>query len=218
MNHPFNPDTLLVSLGTPEERVDRAVAAIRAGGGVIVVDDYDRENEGDIIFPADTITAEQMALLIRHCSGIVCLILPKAHAERLELPPMVAHNTSRYGTGFTVTIEAREGVSTGVSAADRATTIRTAASDACRPDDLARPGHVFPIIANPGGLAARRGHSEATIELMVRAGRKPAGVLCEVTKPDGTMARLPELIALARQLGFPLVSIEDLLAVGTGTA
>ncbi|WP_247877016.1 3,4-dihydroxy-2-butanone-4-phosphate synthase [Azospirillum brasilense] len=189
----------------------RAVEAIRQGGGVVVVDDEDRENEGDVIYAAETITAEQMALLIREGSGIVCLILTDADARRLDLPPMVGSNTARFGTAFTVSIEAREGVTTGVSAADRVTTIRTAIADGCRPEDLARPGHVFPIRAHAGGLAARRGHTEATIELTTLAGRRPAGVLCEVMNPDGTMARLPELVAFAERQGMPVVTIEDLV-------
>ncbi|MCG5240695.1 3,4-dihydroxy-2-butanone-4-phosphate synthase [Azospirillum doebereinerae] len=208
-----NQDSLLARFGTPDERVARAVDSIRQGGGVVVVDDEDRENEGDIIYPADGITVEQMALLIRACSGIVCLILTDERTKRLELAPMAASNSSRFGTAFTVSIEARDGVTTGVSAADRVTTIRTAIADDCRPEELSRPGHVFPIRAHPGGLAVRRGHSEATIELMRRAGRKPAGVLCEVMNPDGTMARLPELVAFALEHGMPVVSIEDLSAV-----
>ncbi|WP_454018917.1 3,4-dihydroxy-2-butanone-4-phosphate synthase [Azospirillum sp. Marseille-Q6669] len=202
---------LLDRFGTAEERVVRAVEAIRKGGGVVVVDDEDRENEGDVIYAAETITAEQMALLIREGSGIVCLILTDADARRLDLPPMVGSNTARFGTAFTVSIEAREGVTTGVSAADRVTTIRTAIADGCRPEDLARPGHVFPIRAHAGGLAARRGHTEATIELTTLAGRRPAGVLCEVMNPDGTMARLPELVAFAERHGMPVVTIEDLV-------
>ncbi|MBP2227210.1 3,4-dihydroxy 2-butanone 4-phosphate synthase [Azospirillum agricola] len=205
-------NSLLARFGTAAERIDRALDALREGQGVIVVDDEDRENEGDIVYAAETITAAQMNFLIRTCTGIVCLILPAEHLRRLELPPMVESNSSRFGTGFTVSIEAREGVSTGVSAADRVTTIRAAIADDCRPDDLARPGHVFPIRAHPGGLAARRGHSEATIELMRRAGRKPAGVLCEVMNPDGSMARLPELVAFAETHGMPIVTIEDLVA------
>ncbi|AWJ83575.1 3,4-dihydroxy-2-butanone-4-phosphate synthase [Azospirillum sp. TSH58] len=202
---------LLDRFGTAGERVIRAVEAIRQGGGVVVVDDEDRENEGDVIYAAETITAEQMALLIREGSGIVCLILTDADARRLDLPPMVGSNTARFGTAFTVSIEAREGVTTGVSAADRVTTIHTAIADGCRPEDLARPGHVFPIRAHAGGLAARRGHTEATIELTTLAGRRPAGVLCEVMNPDGTMARLPELVAFAERHGMPVVTIEDLV-------
>lgn len=208
------PENLLSPFGSPGERVQRAVAAIRNGEGVIVVDDEDRENEGDIIYAAESITVEQMNVLIRSCSGIVCLVLTAEHARQLDLPPMVPSNTSRFGTAFTVSIEARRGVTTGVSAADRVTTIRTAVTDGCHPTALARPGHVFPLVARPGGLAMRRGHTEATIELMVRAGRKPAGVLCEVMNPDGTMARLPDLVAFAQTHGFPVVTIEDLITCG----
>ncbi|TWB82845.1 3,4-dihydroxy-2-butanone 4-phosphate synthase [Nitrospirillum amazonense] len=210
---PAHDDDLLSRFGDAETRVARAVAAIQAGQGVIVVDDADRENEGDIIYAADSLTVEQMALLIRDCSGIVCLVLTDEHARVLELPPMVGANSSRYGTAFTVSIEAKTGVTTGVSAADRVTTIRTAIADGAQPEDLARPGHVFPLRAHPGGLAARRGHTEATIDLVRRAGRIPAGVLCEVMKPDGSMARLPDLVAYAETQGMPLVSIEDLVAV-----
>ncbi|MBP2292471.1 3,4-dihydroxy-2-butanone-4-phosphate synthase [Azospirillum rugosum] len=213
MNQIIASTNLLDRFGTAEERVSRAVEAIRRGGGVVVVDDEDRENEGDVIYAAETITTDQMALLIREGSGIVCLILPDEHLRRLDLPPMVGSNTARFGTAFTVSIEAREGVSTGVSAADRVTTIRTAIADGCTPDDLARPGHVFPIRAHAGGLAARRGHTEATIELTTLAGLKPAGVLCEVMNPDGTMARLPELVAFAERHGMPMVSIADLVEV-----
>ncbi|MDR3518351.1 MAG: 3,4-dihydroxy-2-butanone-4-phosphate synthase [Azospirillaceae bacterium] len=196
----------------PATRVGRALEQIRAGGGVIVVDDDDRENEGDLIFPAHAMTVAQMALMIRECTGIVCLVLPDDRLRALQLPPMVSSNTSRYGTAFTVTIEAREGVTTGVSAADRLTTIRTAIAETCRPDDLNRPGHVFPLRAHPGGLTARRGHTEATLALMELAGQPPAGVLCEVTNPDGTMARLPELDVFSARHGFPIVTIEDLVA------
>ena len=177
MNQFVSTTSLLAPFGDAPLRVARAVDAVRRGGGVIVVDDEERENEGDVIFAAQSITAEQMAMMIREGSGIVCLILSEERARRLDLPPMVERNSSRFGTAFTVSIEARDGVTTGVSAADRVTTIRRAVADDCRPDDLARPGHVFPVRAHPGGLAARRGHSEATLDLMNRAGCKPAGVL-----------------------------------------
>jgi 3,4-dihydroxy 2-butanone 4-phosphate synthase len=212
MNQIVTPESLLAPFGSPAERVARALASLSRGGGVIVVDDDDRENEGDIIFPAEALTPEQTNLMIRTGSGIVCLVLTDADADRLRLPPMVADNTSRHGTAFTVTIEAKKGVSTGVSAADRATTIRTAVAEGTTADDLARPGHVFPLRAHPGGLAARRGHTEATLELVRRAGFKPAGVLCEVMNPDGTMARLPDLIPFAEIHGLPIVTIDDLLA------
>lgn len=214
MNQIDHNDHPLSRFGTAAERTELAIQAIREGRGVIVVDDENRENEGDIIYAADSITTEQMNVLIRTCTGIVCLILTADQIDRLALPPMVDSNSSRFGTAFTVSIEARDGVTTGVSAADRVTTIRAAIADGARPDDLARPGRVFPIRAHPGGLAARRGHSEATIDLIRRAGRKPAGVLCEVMNPDGSMARLPELVVFAQAHGMPIVSIDDLVAHG----
>ncbi|HAT22923.1 MAG TPA: 3,4-dihydroxy-2-butanone-4-phosphate synthase, partial [Pantoea septica] len=178
--------TLLSEFGTPEQRVERAVAALREGRGVMVLDDEDRENEGDMIFAAETMTVEQMALTIRHGSGIVCLCLTEERRQQLDLPMMVETNTSAYGTGFTVTIEAAEGVTTGVSAQDRITTIRAAIADNAKPSDLNRPGHVFPLRARDGGVLTRGGHTEATIDLVTLAGFKPAGVLCELTNDDGT--------------------------------
>ncbi len=204
--------TLLSPFGTPDERVERALAALRAGRGVLVVDDEDRENEGDLFFAAQTLTEDQMAMLIRECSGIVCLCLTPEHVHRLDLPMMVAHNTSAYGTGFTVSIEAARGVSTGVSAADRTATVRAAVAPGAGPGDLRRPGHVFPLCARPGGVLERRGHTEANVDLMRLAGLEPCGVLCELTNPDGTMARLPEIAAFARRHGMPLVSVEDVAA------
>ena len=204
--------TLLSPFGAPAKRVEQALAALRKGRGVLVTDDEDRENEGDLIFAAATLTEAQMALLIRECSGIVCLCLPDDTVRRLQLPMMVGDNTSRNGTAFTVSIEAREGVTTGVSAADRVTTIRTAINEECRPEDLARPGHVFPLRAQPGGVFSRRGHTEGTVDLMRLAGLAPAGVLCELTNIDGTMARLPEIVAFAERHGMPVLSIEDLAA------
>lgn len=212
MNQNDKTALTLADFGTAELRVERAAAQIRAGGGVIVVDDEDRENEGDIIYAAETISPQQMNLLIRAGSGIVCLVLTEERTRILDLPPMVTQNTGRYGTPFTVSIEAKEGVTTGVSAADRVTTIRTAIADDCQPSDLARPGHVFPLRAHPAGVLGRRGHTEGTIELMRLAGRKPAGVLCEVMNEDGTMARLPELLEFARLHAMPVVTIEDLVA------
>jgi 3,4-dihydroxy 2-butanone 4-phosphate synthase len=211
MNQISTEINLLSRFGSSSQRVTRAIAQIKSGGGVIVVDDEDRENEGDIIYPAETITPVQMSLLIRECSGIVCLVLTDERLKALDLPPMVEDNTSHYGTAFTVTIEAKEGVTTGVSAADRVTTIRTAIADHSGPSDLSRPGHVFPLRAHPGGLSARRGHTEATLELMVLSGLKPAGVLCELMNPDGTMSRLPQLVDFAHRHQMPVVSIEDLV-------
>ncbi|MCW0312352.1 3,4-dihydroxy-2-butanone 4-phosphate synthase [Pantoea ananatis] len=204
--------TLLSEFGTPKQRVERAIATLREGRGVMVLDDEDRENEGDMIFAAETMTVEQMALTIRHGSGIVCLCLTEERRQQLALPMMVDNNTSAYGTGFTVTIEAAKGVTTGVSAQDRITTIRTAIADDAKPEDLNRPGHVFPLRAHDGGVLTRGGHTEATIDLVTLAGFKPAGVLCELTNDDGSMAHAPEVILFAKQHAMPVVTIEDLIA------
>lgn len=208
--------SLLDRFGNPRTRVERALESLRQGGGVLVVDDEDRENEGDLIYPAGSVTPEQMALLIRECSGIVCLCLTDERADRLDLPPMVAHNTSRNKTAFTVTIEAAEGVSTGVSAADRVRTVRAAVAEDARPEHLHRPGHVFPLRARPGGVLERPGHTEATVDLMRLAGHAPAGVLCELTNRDGSMARLPEIAAFAEEQGLPLLAVADLVAYRRG--
>nr|WP_113869735.1 3,4-dihydroxy-2-butanone-4-phosphate synthase [Brenneria salicis]NMN92626.1 3,4-dihydroxy 2-butanone 4-phosphate synthase [Brenneria salicis ATCC 15712 = DSM 30166]RBP57115.1 3,4-dihydroxy-2-butanone 4-phosphate synthase [Brenneria salicis ATCC 15712 = DSM 30166]RLM27887.1 3,4-dihydroxy-2-butanone-4-phosphate synthase [Brenneria salicis ATCC 15712 = DSM 30166] len=204
--------TLLSEFGNPTERVERALGALRQGRGVLVLDDEDRENEGDLIFAAENMTVEQMALTIRHGSGIVCLCLTDAHRQRLELPMMVEHNSSAYQTGFTISIEAAKGVTTGVSAADRITTIRTAIADDAKPSDLNHPGHVFPLRAQPGGVLTRGGHTEASVDLAMLAGLKPAGVLCELTNDDGSMAHAPEVVAFARQHHMPVLTIEDLVA------
>ncbi|AJR05933.1 3,4-dihydroxy-2-butanone-4-phosphate synthase [Photobacterium gaetbulicola] len=204
--------SLLAPYGSAFERVEAGLEAIRQGRGVLVVDDEDRENEGDIIFAAETLTSEQMALMIRECSGIVCLCLTDERVKQLDLPMMVENNTSANQTGFTVTIEAAKGVTTGVSAADRVTTIKAAIADNAVPADLSRPGHVFPLKANPEGVLARRGHTEATVDLMRLSGMKPYGVLCELTNPDGTMARLPEVIEFGKLHNMPVLTIEDLAA------
>ncbi len=193
-----------------QREVEAALSAMRRGQGVLVVDDLDRENEGDLVFPAQTLTREQMALLIRACSGIVCLCLTAEVAHDLELPPMVADNQSPYGTAFTVSIEAARGVTTGVSAADRLATVRAATAPGARPWDLRRPGHVFPLIARRGGVLERRGHTEATVDLARLAGFPPAGVLCELTNEDGSMARLPEIRAFALTHDLPVVSVAAL--------
>ncbi|MGM9572122.1 MAG: 3,4-dihydroxy-2-butanone-4-phosphate synthase [bacterium] len=193
-----------------EERVEKAVAAIKQGKGILLVDDADRENEGDIIFAAEKMTVKDMALMIRECSGIVCLCLTPEMAENLELPLMVKDNTSKYGTAFTITIEAKEGVTTGVSAADRITTIQAAIKDGAKPEDLSHPGHVFPLIAKAGGVLERGGHTEGSVDLARLAGCKPAGVLCELTNEDGTMAKMPEITAFAKKHGMTVVSIEDI--------
>ncbi len=197
---------------TAEERVLNAINAFKSGNGVLVLDDEDRENEGDLIFPAETITKEQMAQLIRYGSGIVCLCITDERCRQLDLPPMVEHNNSVNRTAFTVTIEAAKGVSTGVSAADRVTTIQTAIADNAVPADLHRPGHVFPLRAANDGVLTRRGHTEASVDLARLAGFKPAGVICEITNDDGTMARAPEIVAFAQKSGYSVLTIEDLVA------
>ncbi|RJL46369.1 3,4-dihydroxy-2-butanone-4-phosphate synthase [Pectobacterium carotovorum] len=209
--------TLLSEFGNPTERVERALDALRHGCGVLVLDDEDRENEGDMIFSAENMTVEQMALTIRHGSGIVCLCLTEERRQQLELPMMVEKNSSHYQTAFTVTIEAAEGVTTGVSAADRLTTIRAAIADNAKPSDLNRPGHVFPLRAQPGGVLTRGGHTEATVDLMTLAGLKPSGVLCELTNDDGSMAHAPEVIEFAKQHDMPVLTIEDLVAYRIAT-
>jgi 3,4-dihydroxy 2-butanone 4-phosphate synthase len=193
-----------------KERVENAIACLKNGKGILVVDDKNRENEGDLIFPAESMTVTDMALMIRHCSGIVCLCLTAERTELLGLPPMVAVNNSQYQTPFTVSIEAKIGVTTGVSAADRLQTVRTAIADQAKPDDLARPGHIFPLKANADGVFGRRGHTEGSIDLMVLAGLRPVAVLCELTNEDGTMSRLPEIAVFAREQDTSVVSIEDI--------
>lgn len=197
--------------GSPAERVESALDAIRAGKGIIITDDEDRENEGDMIFSAEYLTEEQMALLIREGSGIVCLCLTEQMADDLELPLMVQNNTSTYGTGFTITIEAAEGVTTGVSAADRVTTVKAATKDGAKPSDLNHPGHVFPLRAKAGGVLERDGHTEATVDIMRIAGLKATGVLCEITLPNGTMARMPDVIKFSAEHDMPVVTIEDII-------
>lgn len=203
--------TLLSNFGEPAERVERALMSLRGGSGVLVTDDEDRENEGDLIFAAQSINDEQMAMLIRECSGIVCLCLPGEKVASLGLPPMVEDNTSRFGTAFTVSIEAAKGVTTGVSATDRVTTVRAAIADGAVPSDLSHPGHVFPLRARDGGVLERGGHTEATVDLPRLAGLQPYGVLCELTNPNGTMARMPEIVAFAKRYAFPVVTIEDIV-------
>ena len=204
--------SLLDEFGSSAERVAAALEVLRAGRGVCVVDDENRENEGDLIYSAEFLTKEQMALLIRECSGIVCLCLTPEHCARPDLPLMTEHNTNRQGTAFTVSIEAAEGVTTGVSAADRVATIKAAVADDARPEDLLRPGHVFPLMARPGGVLERRGHTEATVDLMRLAGLRPCGVLCELTREDGVMMRLPEVADFARRHGMIVLSVEDIAA------
>ena len=193
-----------------EDRIRLAVDALRTGRGVLLMDDENRENEGDLIFAAEKMTVPQMALMIRECSGIVCLCMPGKMAQRLGLALMVEKNTSRYGTAFTVSIEAASGVTTGVSAADRICTVRTAVCPDAKPGDLNRPGHIFPLIARDNGVLERAGHTEGSVDLMKMANLSPFAVLCELTNVDGSMARLPEIRAFSLKHGFPVVTIADI--------
>ncbi|MDH0342656.1 3,4-dihydroxy-2-butanone-4-phosphate synthase [Chromobacterium haemolyticum] len=198
-----HPDTL-------SQRVETALNALRRGLPVIVPDDHDREDEADLILAADTLSETEMARLIRDCSGIVCLCLTAEHAARLQLPPMTQRNGSRYGTAFTVSIEAAQGVSTGVSAADRVRTIQAAVHPQAQAGDVVSPGHVFPLVAAEGGVQSRRGHTEAAVELARLAGFQPAGVLCELMNPDGSMMRGPQIADYARRHALPILSVAEL--------
>lgn len=209
-------ENLLEQFGDARSRVESAVASLRSGRGVLVVDDENRENEGDLIFAAETLTEEQVAALIRDCSGIICVCITEEKARQLDLPMMVPDNTSRYGTAFTISVDARENVTTGVSAADRLEAVRVVAADDSTRADLAAPGHMFPLVARGNGVLERPGHTEATVDLARLAGFRPCGVLCELTNPDGTMARLPQVAAYAREHALPLVSIRDLAAYRKG--
>lgn len=193
------------------DSVTEAVADIAAGKPVVVVDDTDRENEGDIIFAAEKATPEQLAFMIRHTSGVVCVPMRGADLDRLELPLMVENNEESMRTAYTVTVDARNGVTTGISAADRAHTIRLLADGASEPTDFVRPGHILPLRARSGGVLARRGHTEAAIDLARLAGLRPAGVLAEVVNDDGTMARLPRLREFANEHELKLISVEQLV-------
>ncbi|MFV0267127.1 MAG: 3,4-dihydroxy-2-butanone-4-phosphate synthase [Draconibacterium sp.] len=192
------------------ERVERAIQKLQEGKGILLVDDENRENEGDLIFPAKTMTAKDMALMIRECSGIVCLCLTDEKCQTLGLRPMVETNTSKNQTAFTISIEAKRGVSTGVSAQDRVTTIQTAIADDARAEDLSHPGHVFPLRAQNNGVFDRRGHTEGSVDLVRLAGLGDAAILCELTNIDGTMARLPEVMDFAQKHDTTVATIEDI--------
>jgi 3,4-dihydroxy 2-butanone 4-phosphate synthase/GTP cyclohydrolase II len=194
------------------DSIEQAVADIAAGKAVVVVDDEDRENEGDLIFAAERATPELVAFTMTHCRGLLCVPLEGDALDHLELGQMAAHNTERMQTAFTVSVDAREGITTGISAADRARTIALLADPATTAYDLVRPGHVFPLRAKPGGVLRRPGHTEAAVDLARLAGLRPAGVICEIVQEDGTMARLPELREFAAEHGLALISIADLIA------
>jgi 3,4-dihydroxy 2-butanone 4-phosphate synthase/GTP cyclohydrolase II len=191
--------------------IERAIADIAAGKAVIVVDDEDRENEGDIIFAASKATPELMAFTIRHSSGVICVPMPAEMLDRLEIPLMTPHNKDKLRTAYTISVDAKDGVSTGISAADRAHTARVLADSATEPWEITRPGHVFPLRYRDGGVLVRRGHTEAAVDLAKLAGLTPAGVLVEVVNDDGTMKRAVELREFADEHGLAMISIEDLV-------
>ncbi|WP_137009814.1 3,4-dihydroxy-2-butanone-4-phosphate synthase [Aquitalea aquatilis] len=194
------------------DSVEQAIAAIAAGGFAVVVDDTDRENEGDLIIAAEKITPQQMAFLVRYSSGVVCVALTGERLDQLQLPLMVSSNNESQRTAFTVTVDYLHGTSTGISAADRAATLRALADSRIPASDFARPGHIFPLRYAPGGVLARPGHTEAALDLSRLAGLAPAGVLCEIVNDDGSMARRPDLLRFARQHGLPIITIADLIA------
>lgn len=197
-----------MSLGT----VEQAVEDMRAGRLVVVVDDEDRENEGDLIVAAEKATPEHIAFMVRHGSGIICVPMEAERLEELHLPLMAPHGSDPMGTAFTISVDARAGTTTGISASDRALTVRALIDEKTGPRDLARPGHVFPLRYTPGGVLRRAGHTEAAVDLARLAGLYPAGVLCEVVSEDGTMARLPELQVFAAEHGLTIITIAGLIA------
>ena len=211
MSSLIQPEIFFSALPPFEQRIAQALEDMRQGKPVLVMDDFDRENEADLIVAAETLNAETMARMIRDGSGIVCLTLTNELADHLELPPMVTDNSSQFKTAFTVTIEAAEGVTTGVSAQDRTTTIHAAVKDGAVASDLNRPGHVFPLRARDGGVLTRRGHTEGSVDLARLAGLKPAGVLCEVTNPDGSMASGIQVLSYAQTHNLTLITIEEIV-------
>jgi len=195
----------------PRITIDQAIEDVRNGKMVILVDDEDRENEGDLTIAAEKVTPETINFMAKHGRGLICLSLTPKIVEALGLPPMAENNTSRFQTAFTISIEARHGVTTGISAADRATTILAAIADDAKPADLVRPGHVFPIRARKGGVIVRSGQTEGSVDLARLAGLKPAGVICEIMKEDGTMARMPDLKKFSKNHNIGICTIEDLI-------
>ena len=192
--------------------IENAIAAVRAGQMVIVVDDEGRENEGDLTIAAEKVTPQAINFMAQYGRGVICLAMTPEHLDALEIPLMVAHNSSRFETAFCVSIEARDGTTTGISAADRASTVLAAINPATRPSDLIRPGHIFPLRAKSAGVLARAGQTEAAVDLARLAGLHPSGVICEIMNKDGTMARVPQLTRFAQRHNIPLVAIADLIA------
>src|SRR6202046_3282972 len=191
--------------------IEDAIAAVRAGRMVIVVDDEGRENEGDLTIAAEKMTPQVINFMAQYGRGLICLAMTPEHLDALEIPLMVPHNSSRFETAFCVSIEAREGTTTGISAADRASTVLAAINPATEPSDLSRPGHVFPLRAKSAGVLARAGQTEASVDLARLAGLHPSGVICEIMNKDGTMARVPELRRFARRHNLLMITVADLI-------
>src|SRR5438270_7841321 len=192
--------------------MEDAIAEIARGRMVIVVDDEDRENEGDLTIAAQLCTPEDVAFIRKYASGVICVPMTAERLEALDVPQMVTRNEARLGTAFTVSVDAREGVTTGISAADRARTIRLLADPSTRPHDLVKPGHIFPLKAREGGVLVRAGQTEAAVDLCRLAGLQTVGVICEITNPDGSMSRMPELKRLAKRHGLRLIKVKHLIA------
>ncbi|CAL4318181.1 3,4-dihydroxy-2-butanone-4-phosphate synthase [Buchnera aphidicola] len=194
-----------------ENRIKKAIHAIKSKKGIIIIDNKNRENEGDLVFSAEHMTIEQMALTIRNGSGIVCLCITEKKRQQLKLPMMVKKNTSKYQTGFTISIEAASGISTGVSAKDRLKTIKIASKNHVKESDLNKPGHIFPLCAHSGGVLSRPGHTEASIEIMNLAKLKPISVICELTNEDGSMSKINDIINFSKSYDMPILKIDDII-------
>lgn len=192
-------------------KIEDAIAALACGGMIVVVDDENRENEGDIIVASDAITPEAIAFMMKHARGLICVAMEGARLDALDIPLMVPQNTEYHKTAFTVSVDYLPGTTTGISASDRAATVQALMNPSVTGVEFARPGHIFPLRAHPLGVRGRAGHTEAAVDLARLAGKTPSGVICEVANDDGTMARLPELIAFAEHFQLPLISIEDLI-------
>jgi len=208
----ITPHPRVVSPQPPFSTVDEAIAEIAAGRMIIVVDDEDRENEGDLTLAAGACTPEMVAFIRKYASGVICVPMTTERLEQLDLPQMVQRNEARLGTAFTVSVDAREGITTGISAVDRARTIRILADPNAKPLDLVKPGHIFPLRAREGGVLVRAGQTEAAVDLCRLAGLQPVGVICEITNPDGSMSRLPQLKPFAKRHGLRMITVKDLIA------
>ncbi len=212
----ITPHPRVISPLPPFTTVDDAIAEIARGRMVIVVDDEDRENEGDLTMAAESVTPEDVAFIRKYASGVICVPMTAERLGELEIPQMVERNEARLGTAFTVSVDAREGITTGISAADRARTIRELADPATTPTDLVKPGHIFPLRAREGGVLVRAGQTEAAVDLCRFASKQPVGVICEITNNDGSMSRLPELKRFAKRHGLKMITVKELIAYRMG--